>query len=382
MSPMRRLASTALALLVATACKKPMDAAASPSATERIVIVDAGSSGTRLHVYEASGEALVDVTPNCTFGPPLASEGPDAVLRLWRSCGVAELIETDTPIRVYATGGMRTLAEADPARAEQIHTDLAAALRELGHVDVESRTIEGEEEARFAWVATNLELGTLGDESVGVLELGGSSTQIAFVPDDPTDATETLELGGRRYPLFAVSYLHCGANEARRELAVNSCFFPACEQSPECAQSLADTPAKRGTGELEICSKAITQGLRSTGVGVQCPVAKRIRPIMATERFVLVDNFASLVRSFGAANPDGTVDLERLWSTAAGACTTAWTELDEPLAAAAPMRRSKACFDAGLTHALFELYGVASSAKLAVLERTPVWALGAAYLER
>jgi hypothetical protein len=369
-----------VALIIASAACKPVDSATIPCASARIVIVDAGSSGTRAHVYQESGATLIDLTPGCDLGPPLAATGPDAVLGLWGACGIAKLVDANTPIRVYATAGMRSYGETEPARAAQIHSDIEAALRELGHLDVDSRTIEGIEEARFAWVAANVMLDSLGDASVGILELGGSSTQVAFVPDDPADATETLSLDGRDYPLFAVSYLHCGANDARQDLAAPSCFFPGCESDPECAASLTGTPASQAAGELATCTSTIERGLRNPNA--RCDVARTMRPAMASERFVLIDNFASVVRSLGAVDVDGDISLERLWAAAGTACETAWPELADPLRTVAAARRSRSCFDAGLTQALLQLYGLADSAKLFVLQQTPKWALGAAYVER
>jgi hypothetical protein len=389
---MRHVVATGGFVLALAGCK-PIESATNPSTPPRIVIVDAGSSGTRIHVYDTSQAALVDLTPMCDGGPPLAQTGPKAVLELWKSCAVEQLVDASTPIRVYATAGMRSLAETDPDRAAQIHAELEAKLRERGHVDVESRTILGVEEARWAWVATNLMLGTLffghspdlggagsGDASVGILELGGSSTQVAFVPDDPAVATETLTLDGRSWPLFAVSYLHCGANDARRDLGRESCFFSQCESNPECAACLVGTPATRGAGEFGVCASTIEDGLRD--LNARCLVSSEPRPPMTDEPFVLVGNFALLVHNLGAVEADGEVDLGRLWAAAERTCATAWPDLDDMLGAIAPSRRSKVCFDAGLTRALLELYGLSRSTQLVVLEHNPEWALGAAYLER
>ncbi len=45
-------------------------------------------------------------------------------------------------------------------------------------------------------------------ESVGVLEMGGASTQIAFVPDSSVLADKfPVTLGGVRYPLYVHRYV-------------------------------------------------------------------------------------------------------------------------------------------------------------------------------
>lgn len=51
------------------------------------------------------------------------------------------------------------------------------------------------------------------DELVGVLEMGGASTQIAFAPaGDIMAAKFPVLIGGRRYPLYVHSYLFYGQN--------------------------------------------------------------------------------------------------------------------------------------------------------------------------
>ena len=56
---------------------------------------------------------------------------------------------------------------------------------------------------------------SVGRESAGILELGGASTQIAFIPDGSILADKfPVRLAGRVYPLYVHSYLHYGQNFA------------------------------------------------------------------------------------------------------------------------------------------------------------------------
>jgi len=56
-------------------------------------------------------------------------------------------------------------------------------------------------------------------ELAGVLEMGGASTQIAFVPEgDILAAKFPVLLGGRRYPLYVHSYLVYGQNSIDDEI--------------------------------------------------------------------------------------------------------------------------------------------------------------------
>jgi len=51
------------------------------------------------------------------------------------------------------------------------------------------------------------------DELSGVFEMGGASTQIAFVPEGNILADKfPVLIGGKRYPLYVHSYLYYGQN--------------------------------------------------------------------------------------------------------------------------------------------------------------------------
>jgi len=57
------------------------------------------------------------------------------------------------------------------------------------------------------------------DELVGVLEMGGASTQIAFAPDGNILAAKfPVLIGGHRYPLYVHSYLFYGQNEVDKRI--------------------------------------------------------------------------------------------------------------------------------------------------------------------
>lgn len=55
------------------------------------------------------------------------------------------------------------------------------------------------------------------EESVGILELGGASTQIAFIPSGSLLANKFLvTVGGVEYPLYVHSYLYYGQNYVKK----------------------------------------------------------------------------------------------------------------------------------------------------------------------
>jgi apyrase len=81
------------------------------------------------------------------------------------------------------------------------------------------RAIAGRDEGIYAWVSANYALGTLhGDplQTTGIIELGGASTQVTFVPEvlPPPSFKHTLELGGKAFVLYSYSFLNFGQEAA------------------------------------------------------------------------------------------------------------------------------------------------------------------------
>ena len=86
------------------------------------------------------------------------------------------------------------------------------------------RILSGEEEGAYGWLAVNSELDGLSDpgtHSVGVLDLGGASMQITFVPEADRSVLQhsfPLFLQGQQSNLYSASYLQFGLREAQRLL--------------------------------------------------------------------------------------------------------------------------------------------------------------------
>lgn len=117
-----------------------------------------------------------------------------------------------------ATAGLRRL---DLGIQETILESCRVTLRASGFKfrDEWASVITGTDEGIFAWVAANYALGSLGrspEDTVGIIELGGASAQVTFVPDmpPPPEFLHTMDLGGVMYPLYSHSFLHLGQEAA------------------------------------------------------------------------------------------------------------------------------------------------------------------------
>ncbi|KAJ8773762.1 hypothetical protein K2173_006412 [Erythroxylum novogranatense] len=194
------------------------------------IIIDGGSTGTRIHVFSYR---VQDGRPVFDFGedamrvnPGLSSysEDPDEA-----GGSLKELIEfgkgrvprelwNHTEIWLMATAGMRLL---DVDVQDRILEACRRVLRTSGFKfdDKWASVITGSDEGVYAWVVANYALGTLGGDprqTSGIIELGGASAQVTFVPDEPVppEFSRTVTFGNVTFSIYSHSFLHFGQNVA------------------------------------------------------------------------------------------------------------------------------------------------------------------------
>ncbi|KIW99899.1 uncharacterized protein Z518_10827 [Rhinocladiella mackenziei CBS 650.93] len=226
------------------------------------VVLDAGSSGTRVYIYrwlqnsiarldQSSLRALPELETKdkwtkkvhpgvSTFGATPESIGPEHLRPLLEHA--LEHIPTDavpqTPIFLLATAGMRLLPDQ---QQKDLLRHICSYIRSetkfsLPDCDVHIQVIPGETEGLYGWIAANYLLGGFnspeehdhgkGHHTYGFLDMGGASAQIAFAPNS-TEAEKhandltllrlrTNDGTAREYKVFVTTWLGFGANEARR----------------------------------------------------------------------------------------------------------------------------------------------------------------------
>jgi Golgi nucleoside diphosphatase len=136
------------------------------------------------------------------------------------------------PIFFRATAGMRTLPKSDRFR---VLNAVRSLFKDISYSpfyfeDEFARVLSGEEEAVFDWAGTNFIMGNLLQESQGAgtvinpsltygsLDMGGASTQISFYEprEDIMAGLFKLQIGqGKHWNIYAHSFLYFGMNEAR-----------------------------------------------------------------------------------------------------------------------------------------------------------------------
>lgn len=191
------------------------------------VVVDAGSSHTEATLYRWQGAKYLGTgravqVDHAEADGGISTLGPRRTADDLGRAVSGLLAGIRAPVYLGATAGMRVLNFTQPAEADAILMAAECALKPYGLR--RAVILSGHDEGVFAWLSTNYLLDIIpqhsdhNEDTAGALDLGGASTQIAFsVGSDVSaeDITE-LQLYGRKYRVFAVSYLCYGVNEIMR----------------------------------------------------------------------------------------------------------------------------------------------------------------------
>ncbi|KAK6922018.1 Nucleoside phosphatase GDA1/CD39, partial [Dillenia turbinata] len=216
---------------------KPSSSNSSQKSSQFRIVIDGGSTGTRIHVFEYTidgkvpifefgeeGLAIMKVSPGLSAYAAEPEKAGTSILELleFAKKRVAREYWGSTEIRLMATAGLRML---DLGVQEQILESCRRVLRVSGFrfKNEWAEVITGSDEGIYAWVVANYALGTLGkdpQETTGIIELGGASAQVTFVSPDPvpSEFSHRLTIGNSSYNLYSHSLLHFGQNVALQSL--------------------------------------------------------------------------------------------------------------------------------------------------------------------
>ncbi len=202
---------------------------------QKIAIIDAGSSGSRLYVYEIANKGKKIDVLYPTVGQETKSKGRALSSVPNHSDSVKVFLTTMTsnynqspttekiPLYILATAGMRMVSKG---KADSIYARIyqIAKNEKLNGFHLEkAMTISGRYEGLYAWIATNFKNGKLEvnnsssekpmnciSDPYGILEIGGASMQIAFAANKP-DANY-ISRKGVGY-IYSKSYLGGGVDQ-------------------------------------------------------------------------------------------------------------------------------------------------------------------------
>ncbi|AES80808.2 putative apyrase [Medicago truncatula] len=214
--------------------------------TSYAVVFDAGSTGSRVHVYHFDQnldllhigndvEFYNKTTPGLSAYADNPKEAAESLIPLLEQAErvVPVNLQPKTPVKLGATAGLRLL---DGNSSELILEAVSSLLKKRSTFNVQSDAvgiIDGTQEGSYLWVTINYVLGNLGkdfSETVAVADLGGGSVQMVYavsreqakkapqVPQGEDPYIKKIVLKGKKYYLYVHSYLRFGKEASRAEI--------------------------------------------------------------------------------------------------------------------------------------------------------------------
>lgn len=253
-----------------------------------IAVIDAGSTGSRLHIYAYdldSTNSPINIKElwNKKASPGFANIEPESkAIDAYMTNLMAEAPKEEIPVYFYATAGMRLLPLT---KQKKFYNELQSWFTQQSEWKLtKAKTITGNDEALYDWLSVNYHLGSLqsgANESIGVMDMGGASVQIVF-PIQKNDTLNNksrieLDLYGQHRTLYVQSFLGLGQTEVSHQyLNSASCF----------ANNYPLPDGEYGQGNAFTCKSEIASLMNEVH-----KVNKNIQPLLAANP---VDSWYSL----------------------------------------------------------------------------------------
>lgn len=275
------------------------------------IIIDAGSTGNRLHIHNytwASPDSpLPTIWPSrnekkkgglSTFAanPNGAAEKMRDLLDWARTQLPDEEIRKSTPIHLQATAGLRSVT---PQEAEAILNVVRDVFEESEFIFKRSwaNIITGADEGINGWLATNYLLGAFEPstdvQTHGVVEMGGASMQITFSPRGTISGKAkqhitNLVVADRGYYIYTYSFLNYGLQAAQK--LYKQILIDEIEDGNPCYPVGYKMTS---TGNFDLCLTKMTKVVdRSKQCDYEsCSFNGIYQPVINEEPFLAIENF-------------------------------------------------------------------------------------------
>ena len=340
-------------------------------------IFDGGSTGSRLHVFEwedgivhrrGSSRTLI---PLSAFGQNQTGVAEHLLPPLEYAATIVPLeYHASTKVYYQATAGMRLLSpDEQNAVYDALFEGLIADERFVFDLHRENiQTLSGDLEGLYGVLAANYLHGTLTASMewksgpIGSLDMGGSSTQIVFLPNGTVEEPQTCAWGDRAEEcgsddsipeFFSTSYLSYGVNQIRERLWSSWVKRRRRNDDETCEAPLLENPCANpgydvefegytlvGTGNATACAEQVQrliphpheEELDRLGTqvgGIEHPPIQGKFLAMSLFFFAL-----DSLRELSHAEPDAHAALNAAWPTPSinelsdaldGLCRRSWT---------------------------------------------------------
>ncbi|KAH9281468.1 Ectonucleoside triphosphate diphosphohydrolase 4 [Echinococcus granulosus] len=209
------------------------------------IVIDAGSSGSRLFVYcipfRNRGDGVLPPVTLCLDGQenpltkkvtpglsslvsnPSSAQSYIANLLSFAAQNIPKNHHVITPVYILATAGMRLLTNSQQDAIWSTVRKTVKSEFDFKFDDSWAQTVSGYSEALFGWITVNYLLGNFVDsplQTVGMLDMGGASMQIAYeVPSEmhpPEDFILPFTIGSKHtYNVYVMTFLGYGTHTTK-----------------------------------------------------------------------------------------------------------------------------------------------------------------------
>jgi hypothetical protein len=319
------------------------------SETRYAVVIDAGSSGSRVHLFRYQTQAVTltnahiqeinfygtqsnkSKIPLTTtdIAQPLATFSTPFSLAMTYVHNIPNFQEQQLDIYIYSTAGMRVI---DPLQKETINMAIENELKkEYPQVHrIEVRTIAGQEEALFLWLDVNTLKGNFNNSNQptqGTIDIGGASAQIAYevTNTENTNVTyTTINLFGQKHTLYLNSLLHAGQDEARNK--INSEFVTT--PNP-CYLSNSDPKVTNANFSYSQCTISAYAHLHSPTVTSENPQNISLMPMPPVNTSFFGVSGAYYISNFFGAKNNTQISIGMLEENVQKFCTKNWSDFQQ-----------------------------------------------------
>jgi len=295
-----------------------------PEKTDYGLVVDAGSGGTRIYVFkwESFQEWSLKIDPidsnyALALKPGISTsistqKEMDDYLQPFLDFAESKIPSNryaTTPLFFRATAGLRMMTKDE---AEGVLALVGTSFENSKFLFKRDsmKIISGIEEGLLNWLTINaihFKLTASSHQTYGSLDLGLSSTQISFVPEDPDSIRSSLvslHLFNKTHRLYDRSFLGFGINEAKKRmerilpqsdsgLIVNPCLPKSYSKK---------TPWKAvmdGTSNFTGCMQSTLALLKKEDCNYNCSIAGVFQPPLPRQIFNARDHYARVVNFLG-----------------------------------------------------------------------------------
>lgn len=214
----------------------------SSSKLNYMAVIDAGSSGSRIHVYKYSGSikskkvepdhATMKEKPGLSSFASKTTEAGAALeplIKFAKDHIPADMVKS-TPIVLKATAGMRLVQQDQPAAVEGIFKSVKTTLGNSGlqFTPSNAQIISGQEEGMLGWMALNYLYDNTNKSNLrksapiwSVLEMGGASVQVSVPLPSSMGVPSQYVLpyvsasSGKKGSMYTHSFLGAGVQSAK-----------------------------------------------------------------------------------------------------------------------------------------------------------------------